>query len=140
MIAMTSSRLGDALRAGASGIHHLEAGTGLLIDCGSWLHREDFTSRFITIGTSISDGVTLLASTDWEAAVTALRAGELPASGGERRILLLAASIAGGIPVSLSGTLPGIDRRNASLVVSAVAHAAGLPDPGAEADKQYLNG
>jgi hypothetical protein len=137
---MTSSRLGDALRAGASGIHHLEAGTGLLIDCGSWLHREDFTSRFITTGISISGGVTLLASTNWEAAVTALRAGELPASGGERRILLLAASIAGGIPVSLSDTLTGPGRRNASLVVSAVAHAAGLPDPGAEADKQYLNG
>ena len=44
-------------------------------------------------------------------------------------MLLLAASIAGGIPVSLSGTLPGIDHRNASLVVSAVAHATGLPDP-----------
>jgi len=140
VIVMTSSRLGDALRAGASGIHHLEAGTGLLIGCGSWLHREDFTSRFITIGTSISDDVTLLVSTDWEAAITALRAGELPASGGERRVLILAASIAGGIPVSLSDTLPGIDRRNAGLVVSAVAHAAGLPDPGAETDKQYLNG
>ena len=137
---MTSFRLGDALRAGASGIHHLEAGTGLLIGCGSWLRRDDFTSRFITIGTSVSDGVTLLASTDWEAAITALRAGELPASGGERRALLLAASIAGGIPVSLSDTLPGIDRRNASLVVSAVAHAAGFPEPGAEPDKQYLNG
>jgi len=91
--------------------------------------HEDFTSRFIPTGTSISDGITLLASTDWEAAVTALRAGELPASGGERRILLLAASIAGGIPVSLSDTLPGIDRRNASLVVSAVARATGHADP-----------
>jgi hypothetical protein len=124
-------RLGDALLASACGIHPLEAGTGLLIDCGSWLHSEDFTSRFITAGTSISDGVTPLAATDWEA-------GELPASGGERRILLLAASIAGGIPVSLYDTLPGIDRRNASLVVSAVAHAAGLPDQ--ETDKQHLNG
>ena len=81
-------RLGDALRACARGIHPLEAGTGLLIDCGSWLHREDFTSRFITTGTSISDGITLLASTDWEAAVAALHAGELPASGGERQMLL----------------------------------------------------
>ena len=44
--------------------------------------REDFTSRSITAGTSISDGITLLASTDWEAAVTALHAGELLASGG----------------------------------------------------------
>jgi hypothetical protein len=131
-------RLDDALRACARGIHPLEAGTGLLIDCGSWLHREDFTSRFITVDTSISDGVTLLAATDWEGAVVALQAGELPASGGERRMLLLAASIAAGIPVSLNDTLPGIDHRNASLVVSAVAHAAGLPDQ--ETGKRYLNG
>lgn len=125
MTAVNTRRLSDALRARARGIHPLEAGTGLLIDCGSWLHRDDFTSRFITAGTSISDGVTLLAATGWEAAVTALHAGELPASGGERRILLLAASIAGGIPVNLNDILPGIDRRNASLVVRAIAHAAG---------------
>ena len=80
MTTVNPHRLGDALLACARGIHPLEAGTGLLIDCGSWLHREDFTSRFITVDTSISDGVTLLAATDWEAAVTALHAGELPAS------------------------------------------------------------
>jgi hypothetical protein len=118
-------RLSDALRACARGSHPLEAGTGLLTDCGSWLHREDFTSRVIITGTSISDGTTVLAATDWEAAVTALHAGELPASGGERRMLLLAASIAGGIPVSLYDTLPGIDHRNASLVIKAIAHATG---------------
>ena len=133
-------RPGDALRAGARGIYPLEAGTGLLIECGSWLHRRDFASRFITVGTSISDGVTLLASTDWEAAVTALHAGELSASGGERRMLLLASSLAGGTQVSLNDTLTGIDHRNASLVVSAVAHAAGLPDPHQKTDKRYLNG
>jgi hypothetical protein len=133
-------RLGDALRAGARGIHPLEAGIGLLIDCGSWLHRSDFTSRFITAGTSISNDVTLLASIDWQAALTALHAGDLPASAGERRMLLLAASIADGILVSLNDALPGIDHRNASLVVSAVAHAAGLPDPHQETDKRCLNG
>ena len=132
------ARLDDALRACARGIHPLEAGTGLLIDCGSWLHREDFTSRFITVDTSISDGATLLASTDWEAAITALHAGELPSSSGERRMLLLAASIAGGIPVSLYDTLPGIDHRNASLVINAIAHAAGHAD--LETDKDALNG
>lgn len=132
MTTLNPRQLGDALRACARGIHPLEAGTGLLIDCGSWLHRDDFTSRFITTGTS--DGATLLASTDWEAAIAALHAGELPASGGERRMLLLAASIAGGTPVSLNDALPGIDRRNAGLVVSAVAHAAGLPDPHQETD------
>ena len=119
-------RLGDALRACARGIHPLEAGTGLLIDCGSWLHREDFTSRFITTGTSISDSDTLLASTDWEAAITALNTGELPSSSSERHMLLLAASIADGIPVSLCDTLPGIDHRNARHLVKAIAHATGL--------------
>ena len=138
MTVINPRQLGDALRACARGIQPLEAGTGLLIACGSWLHREDFTSRFITVDTSISDGVTLLASTDWEAASTALHAGELPVSSGERRVLLLAASIAGEIPVSLCDTLPGIDRRNASLLVSAVAHASGHAD--LETDKQYPNG
>jgi hypothetical protein len=56
-------------------------------------------------------------------------AGELPSSSGERRIVLLAASIAGGVPVSLYDTLPGSDRRNASLAVKAIAHATGLPCP-----------
>ena len=136
MTTLDPRRLGDALRAGARGIHPLEAGTSLLIDCGSWLHRDEFTSRSITAGTSISDGVTLLASIDGETAVTALHAGELPASGGERRMLLLASSIAGGTLVSLNDALPGIDRRNASLVAGAVAHAAGLPDPYQETDKR----
>ena len=63
MTTVSPRRLGDALRACARGIHPLEAGTGLLIDCGSWLHREDFTSRFITTGTNISDGTTVLAAT-----------------------------------------------------------------------------
>jgi hypothetical protein len=125
VIPVSPARLPAALRACASGIHPLEAGTSLLIDHGSWLCRQDFTSRFITTGTSISDGVTLLAATDWEAAITALNAGELLSSGGERRMLLLAASIAGAVPVSLYDTLPGIDQRNASLVIKAIAHATG---------------
>ena len=128
MTTLSPGRLHAALRACASGIDPLEAGTSLLIDCDSWLHREDFTSRFITTGTSISDGATPMASTDWEAAITALNAGQLAASSGERRTLLVAASIAAGIPVSLYDTLPGIDRRNASLVVKAIAHATGHAD------------
>jgi hypothetical protein len=140
MTTVNSRRLSGALRACARGLYPLEAGTGLLIECGSWLHRDDFTSRFITTGPSISDGVTLFASIDWEAAVTALHAGELPASGGERRMLLLASSIAAGTPVDLKDALPGIDRRNATLAVRAVAHAAGLPDSHPETDIRRQNG
>jgi hypothetical protein len=89
---MTTASLTAALQACAAGLYHLEAGTGLLIAHGTFLHRPDFTSRFILHGTRT-------AAVDWEAAATALAVGELPCSGGERRILLLAASLADGIPV-----------------------------------------
>ena len=45
--------LAEALRACAGGILTAEAGIGLLIDCGGWLHRDDFTGQFITTGTKI---------------------------------------------------------------------------------------
>lgn len=117
--------LSGALRACASGIYHLEAGTSLLIDSACWLHREDFTSRFIDVEADHS-GRALAAAVDWEAAINALNAGQLPCSSGERHVLRLSASIAAGIPVSLSDTLPGIDARNAALVTRAVAHATGI--------------
>lgn len=46
-------------------------------------------------------------------------------SGGERRLLLIAASLAGGAPVSLADTLPGLDRDLTDLVLAALAHANG---------------
>jgi hypothetical protein len=93
---MTTTGLAAALRACAAGLYPLEAGVTLLTSSGAFLHRHDFTGRFIEHGTSISDG-TAMAAIDWDAAVTALNAGELPCSGGERRILMLAASLAAGI-------------------------------------------
>jgi hypothetical protein len=62
----------------ADSILTAEAGVSLVIDCGGWLHRDDFTGPFIATGTSISDGTTLMASIDWPAAITALDAGHLP--------------------------------------------------------------
>ena len=45
-------------------------------------------------------------------------------------MLRLAASIAGGTPVSLRDTLTGIDHRNIELVITAVLHASGRrPEP-----------
>lgn len=117
---MTATSLAKALTDCAAGLYPLEAGTALLIAEGTFLRRDDFTSRFIEHGTSSG---TPMAAIDWDTAITALKAGELPCSSGERRILLLAASIAGGIPVSLGDTLPGIDHRNARLVTNAIAHA-----------------
>ena len=117
--------LARALRACAGGILTAEAGTGLLIDCGGWLHRDDFTRCFIETGASISDGTTLMAAIDWPAAITALDAGQLPCGSGERHMLRLAASIADGVPVSLGDALTSIDHRNANLLAAAILHANG---------------
>lgn len=71
--------IATALRAAAAGLHHSEAGTGLLVSHGGLLHRDDFT-QFVHTATSISDGTTLLAWTDWDAVIAALDSGQLPAS------------------------------------------------------------
>jgi hypothetical protein len=66
-----------------------------------------------------------VAAIDWYAAITALRAGELPCSGGERRILRLSASLANGIPVDLRDAIIGLDNDNTALLVTAIRQAAG---------------
>ena len=75
-------------------------------------------------GRGITSGA-VMAVVDWEAAVAALEAGRLPCSGGEGRMLRLAASMAGGVAVDLRSALPGLDERNITLVAGAVLHAAG---------------
>ena len=117
----TDRPLHAALRACASGIFPTEAGAGLLIGHGTWLHRDDFAGAFVRTGVSITDGITKMAQIDWPAAIAALDAGSLPCSGGERRMLRLAASIADGIPVGLRDTLTGIDDRNVQLVVAVIS-------------------
>ena len=129
--AMTPDELTAALNACAAGLYPLEAGVALLTAEGTFLRRDDFTSRFITTGTSISDGTTLMAAIDWDAVITALQAGEIPCSGGERRVLMLSASLAGGIPVDLRDAATGLDDRNVQRLVTAILHASGKrPEPG----------
>ena len=127
---MTTDELTRALHACAAGLYSLEAGVALLTAEGTLLRRDDFTSRFITTGTSISDGTTLMAAIDWDAVITALQAGEIPCSGGERRVLMLSASLAGGIPVNLRDAATGLDDRNVQRLVTAILHASGKrPEP-----------
>ena len=117
-----------ALRACAAGLYPAEAGAELLISHNCFLHRRDFAG-FVHTATSITDGTTLMAEIDWAAAITALHTGQLPASGGERRILQLAASIAAGTPVSLHNAIPGLDNQNLKLLTTAIQHAAGQRPP-----------
>jgi hypothetical protein len=119
-----TATLPAALRACAAGLYPDEASVELLISHGGFLHRRDF-GAFVHAGTSIADGVTQMAQVDWDAAINALHAGQLPVSGGERRILQLAASIAAGLPVSLRDAIPGLDNHNLHLVITAIQHTAG---------------
>ncbi len=119
---MTTTTLATALINCAAGLYPLEAGVALLFNEGSFLHRDDFTTRFIEHGTSNG---TPMAAIDWDAAITALNAGELPCSAGERRSIAAAASIAAGTPVDLRDTATGLDARNIHRLVTAITHASG---------------
>jgi hypothetical protein len=112
-----------ALRNHADGSHCLEAAAELFI-VQVWLHRPDFTRRFLTIGRALTDARPM-ANIDWPAAITALNAGELPCSGGERRMLRLTASLADGVPVDLREALTGIDNVNLGHLITAIRRACG---------------
>ena len=118
-----TSQLSTALRAAAAGIHPDQAAAGLIISHGTFLHREDFLCHVETAA-CISDG-TPMAWIDWDAVIATLDGGRLPASGGEKRIVHIAASLAVGHPVSLRDAIPGLDRQSLELVTTAIRRAAG---------------
>jgi hypothetical protein len=68
-----------------------------------------------------------VAAVDFAAAADAVR-GVLPCSAGERQVLLIAASIADGVPADLREALAGLDEADTGLVAAAVLHAAGHRD------------
>jgi hypothetical protein len=114
---MSVPSLTGALRAGAEGLYAIEAATGLIIAHSTWLERDDFAC-FIHRGAGT-------AAIDWESAITALNAGGLPSSAGEKRMLRLAASLADQAHVSLGDAITGIDEHNIGLLIKSVRHASG---------------
>jgi hypothetical protein len=114
---MTVLPLPAALRAAAEGLYALGAATGLIIAHGTWLERDD-SACFIHHGTRT-------AAIDWESAITALNAGGLPSSAGEKRMLRLAASLADQAHVSLGDAITDIDEHNVDLLIKSVRHASG---------------
>jgi len=62
---------------------------------------------------------------DWPGLAAALDGGRLVCSGGQARVLRVAASLGGGVGVDLGEVLGGLDAANAGRLAEAVVHAAG---------------
>jgi hypothetical protein len=120
---LASGRLAALIEATAAGMLADTAAAGLIIAHGHFLHDPAFR-RIIAAGASVTDGQPF-AVIRWNAAVWALEHGHLPCSGSERAVLLIAASLAEGIPVSLRDCLGSLDRRNIALVTNAITAANG---------------
>jgi hypothetical protein len=115
--------LADAIRAWAKGWLPTEAAAELLISHRSWLERDDFLQEAVQIQWEPFRGREI-AAVDFAAAADVLR-GMLPCSDGERQVLLVAASIAAGIPVDLCEAALCMDAVNAARAAQAICHAAG---------------
>jgi hypothetical protein len=120
---LASGQLAAMLRDTAAGMLADTAATDLVIRHGHFLHHPAFR-RIIAAGASVTDGQPF-AVIRWNAAVWALENGHLPCTGSERAVLLIAASLAEGIPVSLRENLGSLDRRNIALVTDAITAANG---------------
>lgn len=110
----------DDLRAWARGMYTTEAATELLLRAfggkfaepgNPWIHRSTGPEGPNQVSAWID-----FASIPEEVG---------PLSGGERRFLMLAASLAEDVPVVLGDLVSGLDRENLDLVLAAIAHAGG---------------
>ena len=109
-----------ALSRSARGVYAQEAAVRLLVEHEHWPLR---LMGEALVDTETEGGV-VFAAVRWPDVVGALES-RLVASGGERRVLLVAASLGGGVPVDLGDAVSGLDRENLHLVLAALSHANG---------------
>lgn len=118
-----TDRLHHQLRVHVAGLTSPVAAVDLLIAHRTWLRREDFLDRFTFTATSFNTATTRT-GIDWATAINALD-HDLACSGGEARLLRIAASLAQGIPVDLRDAMTGLDHANTALVARAITQATG---------------
>jgi hypothetical protein len=118
-------RPGAMLRTGARGMHADEAAVELLLRHGHWTGHGEFVRRFAQVDACPDLAGVPVACIDWQAAAAGLGTGGLACSASEADVLRLAASLGGGVPVSLRAVLGGLDHVNIALVARAVLHANG---------------
>ncbi len=104
------------LRAWAKGIYPLEAGVELLIRaCGGRFANASLP--WVQPGEDPGW---------WWIDVAAMNESSLAGlSGGEARMVRIAASLLGGSPVNLYDAIPGLDRDHIELLLAAIAHSSG---------------
>jgi hypothetical protein len=113
----------NALLRAALGDYSDEAAILLLITSGHWLPLLQYAG-LITLDGNV-DGEGLWAHIAWPDLDAAVRIGTITGSSSQRWVLHAAASIADGHPVDLGDLAAGLDRRALTLVLAAIAHAAG---------------
>ncbi len=115
---------GALLRA-AVGDYAAEAAILLLANSVYWLPRLQ-AAGLLTIaldGDAVDGGP--WAAVQWADLDGALRRGDIAGSGGQLRLLRAAVSLADGQPVDLADLTGGLDRAELTLLLAALAHAAG---------------
>ncbi|WP_052710801.1 hypothetical protein [Pseudofrankia sp. DC12] len=120
---MNLAPLSEMLRAGARGLLTEAAAVDMLITHAHWLDRADFTDFVVTIQ-NVLDPTEQLAIVDWPAAISALDAGALPCSTGERHMLRLAASLADQATVRLGDAVTSLDDTNRQNLIQAINRTA----------------
>lgn len=114
----------SALLRAAVGDYAAEAAVLLLANSGRWLSRLQAAGLIsIVLDGEVDDGP--WAAVHWTDLDRALRSGVLTGTGGELWLLRASASLADGQSVDLSELTAGVDRGELTLVLAALAHAAG---------------
>ena len=114
----------SALLRAAVGDYAVEAAVLLLANSGQWLSRLQAAGLIsIVLDGEVDDGP--WAAVHWNDLDGALRTGALSGTGGELWLLRVAAGLADGQPVDLADLTAGVDRAELTLVLAALAHAAG---------------
>nr|WP_221203649.1 hypothetical protein [Modestobacter versicolor] len=124
--------LESALLRAAVGDYAAEAAVLLLADSGHWLPRLQSAGLIAIALDGDADGGPW-AAVQWGELDRALRAGVVTGSSGQLRLLRAAASLADGQPVDLADLTAALDRAELTLLLAALAHAAGSHehrDPG----------
>jgi hypothetical protein len=115
----------SALLRAAVGDYAVEAAVLLLANSGHWLPRLQAAGLIaIALDGDAADGGPW-AAVQWGELDGALRRGAVAGSGGQLRVLRAAASLADGQAVDLADLSAGLDRDELTLLLAALAHAAG---------------